>query len=346
MENKYRWGILGTGNAANVLAEAIKTSDTGILAGIASREEKSAANFAKAHSVKKYFSSYEKLLEDSEIDIVCIALPHSLHAEWSIKTAEAKKHILCEKPCAINFDSAVEVIKAAKKNDVFYMEGFMYRCHKQTKKLVELLQNKIIGDVRLIEASFCYHAFFDSKQIFLKKTTGGGAILDVGCYPMSMVRLIASTENKTDSISPLKVQAMAHVGVDSESDEWAIANIRFKGDILAQISTGVSVEHRNDLRIFGSKGSIYIPSPWVPGGSGPGITSIFLKQTGVKEIQELHIETKVGLYQQEIDIVGMNINNREAKEMSWQDTLDNMMAMQMWRKSVGIKPIPDSYIAK
>ncbi len=346
MENKHRWGILGTGNAANVLAAAIKTSVTGILSGVASRDEKSAIAFAQKHGVKKYFSSYEKLLKDSDIDIVCIALPHNLHAEWSIKSAEAKKHILCEKPCAINYESAVAVIEAVKKNDVFYMEGFMYRCHKQTKKLIELLQNKVIGDVRLIEASFCYHAFFDSTQIESRKISGGGGILDVGCYPISMARLIASIENGKDSILPLEIQGMAHIGYDSEYDEWAIANMRFQGDILAQVSTGVSIEHRNDLRIFGSKGSIYIPSPWVPGGAGPGITSIFLKQTGVKEIQEVHIETAVGLYQQEIDTVGMNIHNRQTKEMSWQDTLVNMATMAMWRKSVGVRSISDSYVLK
>jgi predicted dehydrogenase len=342
MNKLLRWGILGTGNAANVLAAAIKASSSGQLVAVASRDAEVARKFSEKHQVCKSYGSYEDLLNDSEIDVVCIALPHNLHAEWSIKAAQAKKHILCEKPAAINYGSALAVIDEVKKQNVFYMEGFMYRCHKQTKKLIEILKDKEIGQVKLIEASFCYHAVYNAEEIARKKISGGGGILDVGCYPVSMARLIAGIENNVEAIMPLEVQGMAHIGDESAYDEWAVANLKFQGDILAQVSTSVSVEHRNDLRIFGSEGSIYIPSPWVPGGAGPGITSIFIKYTGNREIKEIKVETSIGLYAQEIDTVVENIQFKEAKEMNWQDTLCNMKTIELWRNAVGIQSVSDS----
>lgn len=344
MKNKLRWGILGTGNIANVFAGAINASSTGKLVAVASRDGDLAKSFSNKHQVEKSYSSYDELLNNSDIDIIYIALPHNLHAEWSIKSARAKKHILCEKPSAINYSAALSVINEVKKHDVFYMEAFMYRCHKQTKKLIEILQNKDIGDIRLIEGSFCYHAEFSQKEVAQRKINGGGGILDVGCYPVSMARLIAGIGNSIDTIMPLEVQGMAHVGIESESDEWAVANLKFQGDIFAQVSTATSLEHRNDLRIFGSGGSIYIPSPWVPGGAESGITSIFIKKTGSRYIKEIKVETSVGLYAQEVDTVAENIQYKEAREMSWQDTLCNIKTLELWRDSVGIKHVSDSYL--
>lgn len=342
LRNKLRWGILGTGNAANVMARAINCSNFGVLKAVASRSSQSALNFAAIHDIDNYYDSYERLLEDKEVDVICIALPHNLHAEWSIKAAVAKKNILCEKPAAINFQSAIKVIEAVRRNDVFYMEGFMYRCHAQTKKLIELLRKGSIGKVLLIEASFCYHGNFDDQQYELKKITGGGGILDVGCYPISMARLIAATVNKVESIKPIQVFGMAHIGLKSESDDYSVAILKFEGDIFAQVSTGTALEHRNDVRIFGSGGSIYIPSPWVPGGSGPGETAIFLKKTGIKEIEEINIKTSIGLYEQEIDAVSLAILNGRSGEVSLQDTLDNMDTIQLWRNSINIKRTDDS----
>ena len=341
-DKKLRWGVLGTGNAASVMAQAINASSTSILGAVASRSNQKAKDFSAKHDVLNYYSSYDELLADDNIDAVCIALPHYLHAEWSIKAAAAKKHILCEKPAAINANSASQVIDAVIQNDVFYMEGFMYRCHAQTKKLIELLREEAIGKIFLIEASFCYHGVFDNDQIEFKKISGGGGILDVGCYPISMARLIASIANNVDSIRPVEINGMAHIGSKSMSDDYAVAMMRFQDDIFAQVSCGVSLEHRNDVRIFGSKGSIHIPSPWVPGGSGPGETVIYLKKTGVKEIQEIKVTTTTGLYEQEINTVAENIINREAAEITLQDTLDNMATVELWRKSVSLGQTKDS----
>jgi predicted dehydrogenase len=344
MRSVLRWGVLGTGNIANVFAAAIRESENGQLVAVASRHGSTAEEYAVKYALERYYGSYNELLRDDGVDAVYIALPHNLHAEWSVKAARSKKHILCEKPCAINYHSAKAVIEEVRRNDVFYMEAFMYRCHKQTKKMIELLRNKVIGDVRFIEASFCYNASFSSEQIEQRKISGGGGILDVGCYPVSMARLIAGIENEVESISPIDVCGMGHVGNVSEYDEWSVSIMRFDGEIMAQLSTSVSLEHRNDLRIFGTKGSIYIPSPWVPGGAGPGTTSIFLKRNGDRNIEEIKVTTDVGLYAQEIDVVSRNIHKKQAMEMSWLDTLLNMETIERWRAAINMKYTTDSYI--
>ncbi len=233
-----------------------------------------------------------------------------------------------------------------RKHKVFYMEAFMYRCHKQTKALIEMLRDRVIGEVRLIDCAFSYHADLNRAEIAQTRARGGGGILDVGCYPVSMARLIAGIETGSDAMRPIDVQGMAHIGDESQLDEWAVATLKFKGGILAQVSTGIRVEHRNDLRVFGSKGSIHVPSPWVPGGREAGVTAIFLKKKGNSEITELKVETSTGLYVQEADTVAENIDRKEAREMTWQDTLANMETLDRWRMAVGANYVADSYGAR
>ena len=344
MSKIYRWGILGTGNAASVLAEAITESKSGSLFAIASRSVTRAEEFSLKYGVPNYYGSYEELLSNPDIDIVCIALPHNLHAEWSIKAAQAKKHILCEKPAAITYEATLAVIEEVRKQDVFYMEGYMYRCHPQTAELIKILKERQIGDIRLIEASFCYHANFTSREIVERQSRGGGGILDVGGYPVSMARLIAGIANNKE-VMPTEIQGMACITDIGQYDEWAVATLRFPSDIFAQLSSAVRLEHRNDLRVFGSEGSIYIPSPWIPGGRFAGTSSIFIKRTGVALITEIKIKTTSGLYAQEIDVVGNSINSKWAAEMSWNDTLNNARVMEAWVKSVNVKLTSDSLYA-
>jgi predicted dehydrogenase len=333
---KMRWGILGTGNIAKVFAKGITDSKTGELFAVASRNLPNAQSFGQEFNVPYRYGSYEALIADPKVQVVYIALPHAFHAEWAIRAANAGKHILCEKPLAINYAEALSIVDAASRNDIFMMEAFMYRCHPQTAKLIELLRSKVIGDVRIIQASFSFHADFDLTNGALSNELGGGSILDVGCYPISMARLIAGVDLGKDYAEPIEVYGVGHIGDLSGIDEWAVCCLKFPRGILAQVAAGVFLKQENIVRIFGSDGSIYIPSPWVPGGREPGITKIFLRRAGETVFQEIITETTLSLYAMEADTVFSSINLRQSPVMKWEDSLGNMKAMDRWRKIAGV----------
>ncbi|MCM8758898.1 MAG: aldo/keto reductase [Candidatus Omnitrophica bacterium] len=336
MNKKLSWGIISTGNIAAAFAKGLQHSETGKLVAVASRDLQKAKSFAEKFNVPKAYGRYEDLLADSSVEAVYIATPHPMHAEWAIKAAEAKKHILCEKPIGLNHAEAMAIIEAAAENDVFLMEAFMYRCHPQTKKLVELLQKNFIGEIGVIQATFSFHAGFNPDSRLFNNELGGGGILDVGCYCTSMARLVAGIANGKEIEEPIELKGYGHIGITGV-DQWAVAIAKFPKDICAQLSTGVGLAQENVVRIFGTKGYIFIPSPWVISREG-GESKIIVQIYGQPSPQEIVIKTDKWLYAIEADTVAENIENRQAKfpAMSWQDTLGNMKALDMWRQSIGV----------
>ncbi|MBV9229101.1 MAG: Gfo/Idh/MocA family oxidoreductase, partial [Chloroflexi bacterium] len=205
MSRTLTWGIIGTGRIAGIFANGIAESKTGTLLAVGSRTQASADKFGETWNVERRYGSYAALLADSDVQAVYIATPHPLHAEWAIKAAEAGKHVLCEKPIALNHAEAMAIIEAALRHDVFLMEAFMYRCHPQTAKLIELVRSGVIGKVRVIQASFSFHTTFRPESRLLNNALGGGGILDVGGYCASMARLIAGAAVGKDFADPTRV---------------------------------------------------------------------------------------------------------------------------------------------
>lgn len=334
--DKLRWGILGTGNIARVFANGLTNCETGELFAVASRTLTKAQNFGGKFNVPVQYGSYEALLADPEVQVVYLALPHVFHSGWAIRAADAGKHVLCEKPIAINHTQASAMVDAARRNNVFLMEAFMYRCHPQTDKLLELIRAKVIGEVRVIQATFSFQAEYDPANGAFSNAMGGGGVLDVGCYPVSMARLIVGASLGKTYAEPHEVSGSAHMGERSGIDEWAVCCLKFPGGILAQISTGVFLAQENVVRIFGSEGDIMIPSPWVPGGRDPGITRIFVRKRGEKQPQEIITETKTGLCSMQADTVAAGIPGRQSPAMDWEDSLGNMKTLDRWRQAAGI----------
>ena len=190
-QSKLSWGIIGTGGIAKTFAQGLIHSRTGKLIAVGSRDHSSAKSFAEKFNPITAHGSYEALLADPDVQAVYISTPHPFHAEWCIKAARAKKHILCEKPLTLNYPEAMVVAEAARENKVFLMEAFMYRCHPQTAKLVDLIRSGEIGDVGVIQATFSFKGHFHSNGRLFSNELGGGGILDVGCYAMSIARLLA-----------------------------------------------------------------------------------------------------------------------------------------------------------
>ncbi len=337
MSGKLAWGIIGAGRIAGTFARGVAGSSTGQLIAIGSRAQDSADRFGDEFNVPRRHGSYDALLADDAVAAVYVATPHPMHAEWAIKTAEAGKHVLCEKPLALNHAEAMAIVEAARANDVFLMEAFMYRCHPQTAKLVELIRAGAIGEVRVIQATFGFHAGFDPDGRLFSQELGGGGILDVGCYAVSMARLVAGAAAGEDFAEPAEVKGTAHIGEVSRVDEYAIASLRFPGGIIAQVATAVTVNPENVVRIFGSEGWMFIPNPWVPGRDGDA-GNIVVHRNGEERPEEIVVEADRGVYSLEADTVAANIENRQAQPpaMTWDDSLGNMRTLDLWRESIGL----------
>lgn len=334
MTNTLNWGILGTGRIAGVFANGVQQSQTGKLVAVGSRSQAAADTFGEKWQIAKRYGSYEEMLADPQVQAVYVATPHPYHAEWAIKVAEAGKHVLCEKPMALNHAEAMAIIEAAQRHDVFLMEAFMYRGHPQTAKMVELIRAGAIGQVRVIQATFSFNTAFNPESRLLKNALGGGGILDVGGYCTSMARLIAGAANGQTVAEPTQVVAVGHVGEKTQIDEYTIASLSFPGDIVAQLFTGVQVNGENVVRIFGSEGSILLSNPWTP-RVGEDL-AIVVQKDADGSVQKIAVENSHELYALEADTVARYLDERQSPTMSWQDTLGNMKTLDQWRAALGV----------
>ncbi len=337
MSRILRWGMLGTGRIAGIFARGVQDSVSGKLVAVGSRSGESASRFAQEFNIPKAHASYEELLADPEVEAVYIATPHPMHAKWAIRAAEAGKHILCEKPLALNHAEAMAIVEAAKEHDVFLMEAFMYRCHPQTARVVDMIRDGTIGRVRTIQATFSFDAGSNLESRLLRQDLGGGGILDVGCYCTSMARLIAGVALGKDFANPIELKAVGHIGEESRVDEYTAAVLKFPGEIIAQLATGVRVKQEDGVRIYGSDGWIHIPEPWIPGPNGEP-TSIFLYRKGQSAPEEIVVDPGSPLYAIEADTVASHIEDRQAPSpaMTWEDSLGNMRTLDMWREQIGM----------
>jgi len=336
MTDKLRWGILSTGRISGVFAKGLAESSSGQLVAVASRTQEAADKFGDEYNVPHRHDSYDALLANPEVQAVYISTPHPMHAQWAVRAAQAGKHILCEKPLTMNYWSTMAVVEAARQNDVFLMEAFMYRCHPQTQKLVELIAEGAIGEVKVIQASFSFGAGFDPNSRIYNNALGGGGLLDVGCYCASMARMIAgAATGKQHSSEPIEVQAVGHVG-ESNVDYYTVAVLKFPGDIVAQLSTGVAVGQDNMVRIFGTGGSIVVPSPWFCGPEA-GTANIIVNRNG-QETEHVTVDPPTSLYAIEADTVAKYIEQRQAAwpAMTPADSLGNMKTLDLWREAIGL----------
>ncbi len=334
MSKKLQWGLLGTGAIARKFAFGLSDSLTGELAAIGSRSQETARKFA-AEFPARVHGSYEELLADPNVTAVYISTPHPWHAEWSIKAAEAGKHVLCEKPLTMNHAQAIAVVDSARAHGVFLMEAFMYRCHPQTARVVELIRAGAIGRVRLVEATFSFRAPYNLTNRLFNKALGGGAILDVGCYCVSMARLIAGAVDGLSFADPLEVKGVGVIGPESGVDEAATASLKFANGVLAHLTTGLRTKLEGRVRIWGEQGNIDIPSPWTV-RLDAGNWKIVLHQDG-QQPQEILALNDRGLYTREADTVAQFLAAKEAPAMTWADSLGNMQTMDRWRNEIGLK---------
>ncbi|MBZ9908104.1 aldo/keto reductase [Mesorhizobium sp. BR115XR7A] len=335
-----RWGILGPGGIAKAFAGGVAGSRTGKLVAIGARNP-GKPGLAESFPGARILDGYDALLADPEIDAIYIAVPHPGHAQWAIRAAEAGKHVLCEKPLGLTAFEADAMMHAARKAGTFLGEAFMYRLHPQTLQLVGLVKSGVIGEIRMIKSSFGFAMpdFMPEHRLYANDLAGGG-ILDVGGYPVSMVRLIAGAAAGEPFAEPDKVVGAAHLG-QSGVDEWASAVLHFPGGIVAEVSCSISLNQDNVLRIFGTKGRIEVPDFWFAGGDrdvGLGRIDVI----GADGAQEtISVNEKRHVYSFEVDAAGEAIRAGRQEfawpGMGWADSLGTLRVLDRWRAAVGLE---------
>jgi xylose dehydrogenase (NAD/NADP) len=256
-ERRVRWGVMSTANIGRVAVNpAIQASANGELIAVASRDGARARAFATDHGIPKGLGSYEALLDDDEIDAVYIPLPNSMHREWTMRAAEAGKHVLCEKPLALSAAECQEMAAAAEENGVKLMEAFMYRFHPRTRRVVSMVRDGVVGELGAIRSAFTFR-LRSRDNIRLDPDLGGGALMDVGCYCVNVSRTLAGEE-------PVEVQASARWS-DRGVDEALTGILRFPGGAVAHFDCALDLERSEAYEVAGSEGQLRVPAAFLPG---------------------------------------------------------------------------------
>ena len=252
MGSAVKWGIVSTADINRKVIPGAHASDKIDLVGVASRDQGRADAYAHEWDIPRAYGSYEALLADPEIEAVYISLPNTLHAEWSIKALDAGKHVLCEKPFTRHPEEVDASFDAAERNGRLLSEAFMYRHNPQTAKLVELVRDGAIGELRLIRSAFSY-GLYDLENIRLRTDVEGGALMDVGCYNVSGSRLLGG--------EPERVWGEAWYG--PSGTDWVFnGTLRFPGNVLATFDCATALSERDELEAIGSEGSLFLDDPW------------------------------------------------------------------------------------
>ncbi len=255
MTKKINWGILSTAKiGTEKVIPAIQNSSRSHVMAIASRNKDTASDAAGRLGIDKVYGNYEALLADPDIDVIYNPLPNHLHVPWTIKSLDAGKHVLCEKPVALTSEEAADLRDvAAKTPELVVMEAFMYRFHPQWLAVKQWVDEKAIGDLRSIQTIFSYFNN-DANNIRNQSGIGGGGLMDIGCYPISQSRFLFDRE-------PEKVFASLDIDPDFGTDRVASAILDF-GDAMATFTCSTQMHPYQRVHVLGTRGRIEIEIPF------------------------------------------------------------------------------------
>jgi predicted dehydrogenase len=288
MGRKLRWGILGPGRIAPRIVRALDGNPRGELVAVAGRDRARAEAFAAAHGGVDVHPTFRALVDDPAIDVVYVALPNSLHAEWTIAALEAGKHVLCEKPLALTVEEVDAIRAAAERTGRIAVEAFMYLHHPQTLHVLELVRSGALGTVQVVNAAFSFFLTYPNDPR-VDPELGGGSLWDVGCYPVSISRRVAGEE-------PDAVAGYARFD-DRDVDRTFVGQLRFPSGLLAHFESGFSAPDRERVEIVGSEATLTVHTPFLPEPDGPA-PRITLRRDGRDEAVQVD---SVDDYRAEVD---------------------------------------------
>jgi xylose dehydrogenase (NAD/NADP) len=248
-----RWGVLSTARINDAVIRGARKSDRVDVIAVASRDQERADRYARENGYPRAFGSYDRLLEDPDLEAIYISLPNSLHVEWSIRALEAGKHVLCEKPLDRSPDEVERAFDAAERADRFLMEAFMWRHHPQSQRLKELVDEGAIGELRLVSSSFSFQ-LTRLEDVRMRPELQGGSLLDVGCYCVSAARLLAGEPEVVYG-----EQLLSASGVDVRFT----ATLRLPGGVLGHFDSAFDLPFRSVVEVVGSEGSLVATDPFI-----------------------------------------------------------------------------------
>lgn len=339
MKTPLRFGILGTGNIAGQFARDMPTAKRSIITAVGSRTPGAAQRFAQTWNIPKHHGSYDALLADPDVDAVYLTLPNTLHRAWTVKALEAGKHVLCEKPMAVTADDAAAMFDAAQRTGRVLIEAFMYRTHPLTEAVVQAVRSGVIGELRIIRASFCYRMQSIAGNTRFDPALGGGALLDIGCYCVGYAQLLTAAQ-------PEAVHAVGHVH-DAGVDDYAAGVLRFPGGVVATFTCGMTAQADNGLHLGGTDGFLDVPVPWKPpprnavyivrGQRPPKIDSPGKNSPPAAPTDETHCVDSPGeLYALEADAFADVVARQRDPFVTPEDTLHNLRALETMRRQLGL----------
>ena len=328
-----RWGILGTGSIAKAFAKALNETD-GELYAVASNSLNRAEEFSQSYRCKA-IEGYDNLISMDEIDAIYVATPHTSHFELSAKCLINKKPVLCEKPMTINATETMALIDLSRKNNTLLMEAFMYKMHPQTQRVMELISENMKGPLQ-IKAEFCFSVDVPESHRLVNRELGGGSILDIGCYPLSISRHAVGAVNNLNFMNPISIEANGELN-NQKIDLNASASLVFEDGSTAEIKSATNTQTNSDVQISDGKVTIFINQPWHCGEFTDRKSQIKIQnQNGENELVD--IETEKGIYAIEIDHFSECLKNQviESYLLPHNDSHGNMIALDSWRKDLKV----------
>ena len=294
-----RWGILGLGNMGNHFSNASKEINNIKINGIASLSENKLKKFSEKFSIpkKNCFNNYDELINSDLVDAIYISTINNTHFELISKCAKSKKHILCEKPMSINYNEALEAKKIIKENKINFFEAIAYYSHPLKNEIKKIIFEKEIGDLLSIESSFGFKSKFRPSSRLYDRKLGGGAILDIGCFPMSFLMLF-SEDFKNFIFKNKKINF-----AESNVDKYAQADIKISEKISASIKVSIRDNYLNNCILKGTDGDIVVPEPWLPS------KKTFIEVKNKKKYYKKFVSTQKSVYAHQIEKVSNAIFN-------------------------------------
>ncbi|MET3939840.1 xylose dehydrogenase (NAD/NADP) [Paenibacillus sp. PvP094] len=322
-DRKLRWGILGSASIAKgSVIPGLQQSELNEVAAIASRDEEKAKQTADQLGIPQAYGSYEALLEDDSIDAVYIPLPNHLHREWTIRAAEAGKHILCEKPLALTEQEAREMAQACDDAGVLLAEAFMYRHHPRYDQIRDVIASGEIGEIRGIHSTFSFNNSGSAGNVRFKREWGGGALYDIGCYSISAARLLLGQEPSAVTVIGMFSPEHDHV------DMMASGLLEFNDHVGVTFDSSMWAAFRNTLEVLGSDGIIEVPSAFI---SNPDRSSNFYVTAG-GERREVEVP-QVNHYSLQGDDMARAVLQGKNMRFASSDAVANMKVLEACLRS-------------